>query len=212
VGAEGRCVTNLYDTLGVAKDASQADIKKAYRRRSSQAHPDKGGSEKAQQAVNAAYAVLSDDRKRKHYDETGKDREPNIDQQANAILLTLFNELLENDEVPDILAAGRMALTARTDSMRMNIEVGKRRIGVIERKRGKVRRKDSGPNAVDMLIEQKVSRLRAAIADLAEGLAVHQHAIKLLDVYESTEPLADFIQQQPFHRPMFHFGAGDWTR
>jgi curved DNA-binding protein CbpA len=202
---------DLYNTLGVAKDASPADIKKAYRRRSSQAHPDKGGSEKAQQAINAAYAVLSDDRKRKHYDETGKDREPNIDQQANAILLSLLNELLESDdEVTDIIAVGRMKLKGRVVSILTNIEMGKSRVSIIERKRGKVRRKDSGPNAVDMLIEQKVSRLKAAIADLAEGLAIHQHAIKLLDVYESTEPLADFVPQA-IHRPMY-FSAGDyWT-
>lgn len=198
-------MSNLYDTLGVAKDASPSEIKKAYRRQSSKAHPDKGGSEKAQQAVNAAYAVLSDDRKRKHYDETGREQEPNITQQANALLLRLFNELLENDEVADFLGAGRQALKSSTDGLRMNIERGQRRISTIQRKRGKVRRKDAGPNAVDMLIEQKVAQIRAAVGDLAEALEIHQHAIKLLALYESTEPLAE-IAPKTIRRPMF-FGT-----
>lgn len=49
-------MSDHYATLGVPRDASAEDIKRAYRRKSSKAHPDKGGSQQAMQRVNAAYA------------------------------------------------------------------------------------------------------------------------------------------------------------
>lgn len=191
-----------YAELGVARDASPDDIKKAYRRKSSNAHPDKdGGSQEAMQRINAAYAVLGDDSKRKHYDATGQDNEPSIERQAQSVLLSLFNELLEADEATDFLGIARKAVNTRISGLKMNIEQGRRRVNTIERKRGKVRRKDAGPNAVDMLIEQKIGKLKAAIEDLTEGLKVHQHALVLLNLYESTEPAP--FEPMAIHRPMF---------
>lgn len=57
-----------YQTLGVAKDATPDEIKKAYRKLASQHHPDKGGDTATFQSIQAAYDVLSDPNKRKEYD------------------------------------------------------------------------------------------------------------------------------------------------
>ena len=64
---------DYYVTLGVARDASGDDIKKAFRKLARQHHPDvakdkKGGEEKFK-AINEAYEVLSDPEKRKKYDQ-----------------------------------------------------------------------------------------------------------------------------------------------
>jgi molecular chaperone DnaJ len=65
----------LYDTLGVAKGASQDEIKKAYRKLARQYHPDKNpGDQEAEDRfkdVQGAYDVLSDEEKRKQYDRFG---------------------------------------------------------------------------------------------------------------------------------------------
>jgi molecular chaperone DnaJ len=65
----------LYDTLGVAKGASQDEIKKAYRKLARQYHPDKNpGDQEAEdrfKEVQGAYDVLSDEEKRKQYDRFG---------------------------------------------------------------------------------------------------------------------------------------------
>jgi molecular chaperone DnaJ len=65
----------LYDTLGVAKGASQDEIKKAYRKLARQYHPDKNPGDKEAEdrfkEVQSAYDVLSDDEKRKQYDRFG---------------------------------------------------------------------------------------------------------------------------------------------
>ena len=64
---------DYYQALGVAKDASQADIKKTYRKLARELHPDKNpGDAKAEarfKEVSEAYDVLSDPAKRKEYDE-----------------------------------------------------------------------------------------------------------------------------------------------
>lgn len=63
---------NYYETLGVPKEASQDDIKKAYRRLSKQYHPDVNPNDKNAEdifkKINEAYSILGDENKRKEYD------------------------------------------------------------------------------------------------------------------------------------------------
>lgn len=70
----------LYDELGIQRNASIDEIKKAYRRAAMQHHPDKGGSEEKFKEVTNAYEVLSDEGKRNQYDQLGDE---NFQQAAN---------------------------------------------------------------------------------------------------------------------------------
>ncbi|WP_270976965.1 DnaJ C-terminal domain-containing protein [Campylobacter helveticus] len=67
-------MNSLYETLGINKNASSDEIKKAYRRLARQYHPDinkeKGAEEKFKE-INAAYEILSDEKKRAQYDRYG---------------------------------------------------------------------------------------------------------------------------------------------
>jgi len=63
--------TKLYEVLGVAKDADPKTMKKAYRKLCLKHHPDKGGDEHTFKEVNAAYEILSDEKKRELYDQHG---------------------------------------------------------------------------------------------------------------------------------------------
>jgi len=65
---------DYYEILGVSKDASEAEIKKAFRRRARETHPDVNGHENAEEEfklINEAYDVLSDPRRRENYDRFG---------------------------------------------------------------------------------------------------------------------------------------------
>lgn len=63
---------DYYEVLGVSKDASADEIKKAFRRKAVELHPDKEGGDEAKfKEVNEAYEVLKDQAKRQRYDQFG---------------------------------------------------------------------------------------------------------------------------------------------
>jgi molecular chaperone DnaJ len=63
---------NYYDTLGVTKNASKDEIKKAFHKLAHKYHPDKKDGDEAKfKEINEAYQVLSDDAKRQQYDNFG---------------------------------------------------------------------------------------------------------------------------------------------
>lgn len=64
-------MAELYKRLGIDKNASGDEIKRAYRKEALSKHPDRGGDKAEFQAMQAAYDVLSDPDKRAHYDRTG---------------------------------------------------------------------------------------------------------------------------------------------
>jgi curved DNA-binding protein len=68
---------DYYKVLGVERNASEADIRKAYRKLAMQYHPDRNPNDKQAEErfkeINEAYQVLSDAQKRSHYDQLGSD-------------------------------------------------------------------------------------------------------------------------------------------
>lgn len=62
---------DYYEVLGVKKDASADEIKKAFRRAAIDHHPDRGGDEAKFKELNEAYEVLKDPSKRQRYDQFG---------------------------------------------------------------------------------------------------------------------------------------------
>ena len=64
---------DYYKTLGVPRNATKEDIKKAYRTLAHKYHPDKAGGDEARfKEVSEAYQILSDDKKRAQYDRFGQ--------------------------------------------------------------------------------------------------------------------------------------------
>jgi curved DNA-binding protein CbpA len=60
---------NYYDVLGVKRDASQDEIKKAFHKLAQKHHPDMGGDAEKFKEISEAYSTLSDPEKRKEYDQ-----------------------------------------------------------------------------------------------------------------------------------------------
>lgn len=90
---------SLYDTLGVSPEATQVEIKKAYRKLALQHHPDKVTDESLRdesevrfKEVTAAYEILSDEEKRSRYDTYGDASEgPDFEDDAFMNFFTQFN-------------------------------------------------------------------------------------------------------------------------
>jgi len=72
-GGKPADTTKFYKILGVEKNATESEIKKAYRKLAMKHHPDKGGDPDKFKAMTEAHTVLSDPEKRKRYDRGGEE-------------------------------------------------------------------------------------------------------------------------------------------
>ena len=101
--------TKLYDTLGVAPDATDEQIKKAFRKLAMQNHPDKNaGDEGASarfQAISEAYSILSDPEKRQFYDQTGEIDDIEIrPEEFKEQFQEMMAELMGGEDIMDLVA------------------------------------------------------------------------------------------------------------
>ncbi|KAF1829135.1 DnaJ-domain-containing protein [Decorospora gaudefroyi] len=98
---DGPPTIDPYEVLGLETDATADDVKKAYRKLALKCHPDKAapdekeGANKAFQEIAFAYAVLSDDRRRKRYDLTGSTAET-MEDDDDFNWLRFYREQFEN--------------------------------------------------------------------------------------------------------------------
>lgn len=88
---------SLYEDLGVPRDADPAAIKRAYRKRARDTHPDVGGDRKAFERVSRANLILSDPARRAKYDRTGEadDSPDNTESRALSALVGFFAAVVE---------------------------------------------------------------------------------------------------------------------
>lgn len=175
-----------YKTLGVEPAATPEEVKRAFRRSASAAHPDKdGGSDEAMAAVNKAWAVLGDPERRAKYDETGDDGEDKFAQQVQSVLMQLFEMALETVE-HDMVGACRANLKANIGDHGAEVKDLAKKIDRLEKRRDKVAVKQ-GPNLMHVLIDRKVTAHRQKIASLELSIRIMTGAQELLDAYESTD-------------------------
>lgn len=100
-------MSDPYDVLGVAKDADTATIKRAYRKHAQRTHPDKGGDGAQFSQLASAYELLTDAKRRLHYDRTGETNGRTDQQMMNEIAGLVLATI---DQTPDIERCDVMAI------------------------------------------------------------------------------------------------------
>merc|ERR1712164_163319 len=83
--------TKLYKVLGVEKNASASEIKKAYRKLAVKHHPDKGGDPDTFKEISKAYDILGDEEERTQYDQFGEEGVGGAGGDAGDIFDMMFN-------------------------------------------------------------------------------------------------------------------------
>lgn len=189
-------MNDLYAALGIARDASQEEIKAAYRRAARAAHPDReGGSTAQMQSVNQAFEVLSDPERRKHYDETGNTTpQATLEERAAQGLRMMLTEALEQSDVgvvEFVIASAERTIISLT-SIKVNAEA---KIARLEKRRSKIRFKGKGVDVVALLIDAQIVQARTSISEAAAALEMVKTVRRLIDEYEE-----DF--ERPAARPM----------
>lgn len=187
-------MSDFYAILGVAPNASQAEIKAAYRRRSSEAHPDREGGDSEQQSeINRAYECLSDAEKRAHYDRTGAPPAP-MDNGVREMLFKAFEKVLDQNIVSDRLGFVRRIVMNEAKEYRASKKAAlkDRERFVIER--DKVRTKSTSTrNVFQAMIDRRFEIIDAHVKNADDMLEICAAALKVLEDYESEEALPSVV-------------------
>lgn len=181
---------DYYEVLCVGRDASRADIKRAYRECAAASHPDREhGSVERMAAVNAAWACLGDTERRAAYDLHGEEKPPNrIKDQAREFVAETFQGLLLVQGVANIVSAARdrvLGMTGQAKQQRENVKEARAKLALL---RGAVRYTGEGDNMMHALCDQKERELSLADERAGELLEVLEAAFELLLAYEYEQP------------------------
>lgn len=206
---------DYYTLLGIPREATDAEIKAAFRRARSSAHPDRnGGSDELMKQVNRAHDCLTDPERRAIYDATGVDQpsgdqvkeleETLLDQRATQSLEELFNALLGSKDGWDLLQAARSAVANKIADHHNDISEGKQRVRVLTKKLGRVRRKKAGNNLVDQLLQKGIDKATRSIEDAELDLRITTRVQVLLQDYDADQPPAPPPAATQVHRPRYY--------
>jgi curved DNA-binding protein CbpA len=172
-----------YEVLGVSVSANTADLKRAYRDKARQSHPDKGGNELRMAEINYAFEVLSDPGRRLLYDKTGEDARKPFDEEVRAMLLDAFGAAMQTEN--DLLGRARKRLS----EIKSQIEDQKRKIvsakQALTTKRDKISTK--GLNLFHMIVDRELQTTESALLVIEHSLEVHAAASRILSEYETDE-------------------------
>lgn len=188
---------DLYDVLGVSRQADGEDIKKAYRRKSQQTHPDKGGDTKEFQEVAKAYSILSDANKRDYYNKTGETQSEQAGQEAIGILMQIVMDTCNRYDVAhtNIVDAVKQIL----HNQQMRHEQGKSQVTQQASKmRGIAARfttKENVENVIGKCIIREAEKLEAQIQNINDMIKTGEKLLLIVEDYSyKTDPQPTYIR------------------
>ncbi|MEY2869832.1 MAG: hypothetical protein RIR01_2334 [Bacteroidota bacterium] len=162
---------NLYEILAVAKDATAEQIKKAYRKLAMKHHPDKGGDDKTFQELSKAYTILSDEDKRKRYDETGQveeERDP-----FNEILASFISDLQEQMDSlnDDIIEKGKKKIKKEIKEINLARIQTDNKIKYLNFFLKRIK-KDTESNVFKLVTENKIQQLTTKLEAINKSMDI----------------------------------------
>jgi curved DNA-binding protein CbpA len=175
----------LYDDLGVPKTADTPTIKKAYRRKAQKAHPDKGGDKAKFYAIQRAYDVLGDEMRRKKYDETGDESDPQpVELQAMGILASLLLQLVEKIDVEhqNLIDIARQEIANNISNIKREVNNVKESIKKREKAIKRISTKDE-KNIVRQILQNNIADHNRHLYDMQNQIETLQACEVLLNGY-----------------------------
>jgi len=176
-----------YEDLGVDKDTTKEEMKKAYKAKSKKTHPDLGGNRCDFEKVKTAYEVLSDPIKKERYD-NGEDTDlPPIDDLARSQLMGMFVNAVSdgtNIEQADIIGD----LEKQLEQSVVNLVRAEQRNRKVEEKWNKVkvrlRHDGSISDVFGFVIKKELDKVSKFDVEHARTVLVLNKMKEMVDTYE----------------------------
>lgn len=191
-------MTDLYSTLGVDRTASADEIRKAYRRKAMDTHPDReGGNDAAFKEVQRAGDVLLDPGKRREYDETGRcpGDEPTASERVQAMLVDIMDKLGEPN-FRKVLRDIKRDLLADRKKIEQSVSTAKGNVTIFEKSVSKLSPEERTPEIENLIamrrksLQQRVTQAQST-ADFMEETMRFLSPISASEARESSQ---DFLQ------------------
>lgn len=210
-----------YQTLGVNKNATADEIKKAHRQESKKKHPDIGGDKESFMAIQVAYETLSDGEKRRRYD-NGEPEPPNIMRQAfsnvNVMLLSVIQKPGIDLFTIDIVEVMKETVNNNRLNAQNQIAEMKKSIKTIEKVISRLSHKGKSPDIMKGALDQSLQGLRAGIKSAGKDIEIMAIMDGILVDYkfQKDEPPAKvWMGMVPFAQSSdgtLYQTVGDWAR
>lgn len=176
---------NLYEALGVERDAHASVIKGAYRKLAMRLHPDRGGNKDAMAQVQLAHDILMDPERRKHYDKHGTDIPPDVTRdRVLQDIQTLLLQALEKEDVDHTDLVGVLRDVVKDARKNHPKAIEAQKAAIEKRKRAAKRMK--GPNGANILrniIEQDIQTRENVVKQMIDNLKLMDEVEKFLKDY-----------------------------
>lgn len=170
-----------YETLGVSKDATPQTIKRAYRRKAKEKHPDRGGDREEFRQLLLAFHTLSDSAKRERFDSTGETSDAPDNRAAQVVCMAaqvfdaVLGDLLGKGQEPaeyDLAAVMRVVVENKATELKRQRQGPAKKAASLRKLLGRFAAKD-GPNDMEEIIRVKLAAEEQAIRAADDSIALN---------------------------------------
>lgn len=181
---------NPYETLGVSKEATPEEIKKAFKKEAKKTHPDAGGNPDDFNDTRRAMAILSDPKRRERYDRTGNDEETVEDRASIRIIAELVEAVAEHDDfdvTDDLVEIMKKLINERIAKITIGIGGLKAKVNRQNKLLKRFKKKNKNSEKSDLIgamFKSKIIDLEEAIRDLEKQKSDHKEAHSIVSDYE----------------------------
>lgn len=189
---------NLYDILGVARDATADAIKRAYRKKAMENHPDRGGDAAEFAKVQQAHDVLMDEARRLQYDRSGSTAQHDTRSAAMSNLAVMFLNLVQGSPNLDTsnliheLTHSIMTADVQLDEQIRQVD---RQIDKFEKAEKRLQFKGQGDNFMAQALRAAIGQHQQQIVSLQRSKESAKEMLAILEQYDyqtdARSPAAD---------------------
>jgi hypothetical protein len=187
-----------YQTLGIGTDATEDEIKIAYRRAARKVHPDRdGGDAEKMQRINAAYATLGDAAARERYDATGDEGHNSIEDDARSDLAKMISQHIDA-ESDDPIIDTKNQLTRAISGAQSEKEKTQKQLNGLPKLRARIS-SESPDNIAHQVIDDRLARLKKHLEKIERCLLVAKKMQEILRDYSCEKITIDAEEDRALH-------------